>query len=64
MQIEKSLVVESSNIAKEFGVMINRLATEIPARILPPPEVSGNRRALGVTWDCSCCLSSEIFLKF
>ena len=40
VQIEKSLVIESSNIAKEFGVMINRLATEIPARILPAPAVS------------------------
>ena len=48
VQIEKSLVIESSNIAKEFGVMINRLATEIPARILPAPAVSD-------IWMCRQC---------
>ncbi|KAI5066488.1 hypothetical protein GOP47_0019112 [Adiantum capillus-veneris] len=38
-KIQSQLRIESKGLANEFGVGINSLITEIPARILPPPAI-------------------------
>lgn len=38
-KIEVDLVKSTSKIANEFGVGLNRLLTEIPARVLPAPSI-------------------------
>ncbi|KAJ7518760.1 hypothetical protein O6H91_20G006800 [Diphasiastrum complanatum] len=38
-QIAQDLISNSSRYLKEFGVMVNRNMTEVPARVLPPPKI-------------------------
>lgn len=38
-KIENDLIRSTQTVAKEFGVVVNRLLTEIPARVLPAPSI-------------------------